>query len=84
MTDKKTRIVSNLLSLMLGAGIGAGCYRAIRSYIRQQFIYSGYIRKPGKLCAELLDLCGADAADRGELRDPHGYSKNRQRKFSAL
>ncbi len=29
MTDKKTRIVSNLLSLMLGAGIGAGCYRAI-------------------------------------------------------
>lgn len=25
-----------------------------------------------------------DAADRGELRDPHGYSKNRQRKFSAL
>ena len=25
MTDKKTRIVSNLLSLMLGAG----CYRAI-------------------------------------------------------
>ena len=29
MTDKKTRIVSNLLSLVLGAGIGAGCYRAI-------------------------------------------------------
>lgn len=29
MTDKKTRIVSNLLSLMLGAGIGAGCYRVI-------------------------------------------------------
>ena len=29
MTDKKTRIVSNLLSLMLGAGLGAGCYRAI-------------------------------------------------------
>ena len=29
MTDKKTRIVSNLLSLILGAGIGAGCYRAI-------------------------------------------------------
>ena len=29
MTDKKTRVVSNLLSLVLGAGIGAGCYRAI-------------------------------------------------------
>lgn len=29
MTDKKTRIVSNLLSLMLGAVVGAGCYRAI-------------------------------------------------------
>ena len=29
MTEKKTRIVSNLLSLVLGAGIGAGCYRAI-------------------------------------------------------
>ena len=26
MTDKKTRIVSNLLSLVLGAGIGAGVY----------------------------------------------------------
>ena len=34
MTDKKTRIVSNLLSLVLGAGIGAGCYRAIEQ-IRQ-------------------------------------------------
>ena len=29
MTDKKTRVLSNLLSLVLGAGIGAGCYRAI-------------------------------------------------------
>ena len=29
MTDKKTRIVSNLLSLMLGAVVGAGCYRVI-------------------------------------------------------
>ena len=28
MTDKKTRVLSNLLSLVL-AGIGAGCYRAI-------------------------------------------------------
>lgn len=26
MTDKKTRVVSNLLSLVLGAGIGAGAY----------------------------------------------------------
>lgn len=25
MTDKKTRVLSNLLSLVLGAGIGAGC-----------------------------------------------------------
>ena len=33
MTEKKTRIVSNLLSLMLGAGIGAGCYRAIERII---------------------------------------------------
>ena len=29
MTDKKTRIVSNLLSLKLGAVVGAGCYRVI-------------------------------------------------------
>ena len=34
MTDKKTRIVSNLLSLVLGAGIGAGCYRVVEQ-IRQ-------------------------------------------------
>ena len=33
MTEKKTRIVSNLLSLILGAGIGAGCYRAIERII---------------------------------------------------
>ncbi len=26
MTDKKTRVLSNLLSLVLGAGIGAGSY----------------------------------------------------------
>ena len=29
MTETKTRIVSILLRLILGAGIGAGCYRAI-------------------------------------------------------
>lgn len=33
MTDKKTRVLSNLLSLVLGAGIGAGCYRAIERII---------------------------------------------------
>lgn len=32
MTDKKTRVVSNLLSLVLGAGIGAGVY-AIKDQI---------------------------------------------------
>ena len=34
MTDKKTRVLSNLLSLVLGAGIGAGCYRVVE-LIRQ-------------------------------------------------
>ena len=34
MTDKKTRVLSNLLSLVLGAGIGAGCYRVVEQ-IRQ-------------------------------------------------
>lgn len=34
MTDKKTRIVSNLLSLVLGVGIGAGVY-AIKEQIRR-------------------------------------------------
>lgn len=32
MTDKKTRVLSNLLSLVLGAGIGAGVY-AIKEQI---------------------------------------------------
>lgn len=36
MTDKKTRIVSNLLSLVLGAGIGAGVY-AIKEQITHGF-----------------------------------------------
>ena len=34
MTDKKTRVLSNLLSLVLGAGIGAGSY-AIKEQIRR-------------------------------------------------
>ena len=36
MTDKKTRIVSNLLSLVLGAGIGAGVYA-----IKEQITHGG-------------------------------------------
>ena len=34
MTDKKSRIVSNLLSLVLGAGIGDGSYGGVEQ-IRQ-------------------------------------------------
>ena len=34
MTDKKTRVLSNLLSLVLGAGLGAGSYRVVEQ-IRQ-------------------------------------------------
>lgn len=34
MTDKKTQVLSNLLSLVLGVGIGAGCYRVVEQ-IRQ-------------------------------------------------
>ena len=36
MTDKKTRIVSNLLSLVLGAVIGAGVYA-----IKEQITHGG-------------------------------------------
>lgn len=36
MTDKKTRVLSNLLSLVLGAGIGAGVYA-----IKEQITHGG-------------------------------------------
>lgn len=29
MTDRKTRVLSNLLAIVLGVGIGAGCYRIV-------------------------------------------------------